>query len=127
MIWALTPTRRLSEYISLSRDEAVRSPWRLRGWRRSRERRDGLRDAGGRDFIDAIKKRGTKAGHRFDGPAFYDGEGEKKLNAGDVHLLPAGIKHAVTGWSRDLEMLETTHPADYQSIELTDAQIARLG
>ena len=58
---------------------------------------------------------------------WYDGAGEKKLNAGDVHLLPAGIKHAVTGWSRDLEMLETTHPADYQSIELTDAQIARLG
>jgi quercetin dioxygenase-like cupin family protein len=58
---------------------------------------------------------------------WYDGAGEKKLKAGDVHLLPAGIKHAVTGWSKDLEMLETTHPADYQSIELTDAQIARLG
>ena len=58
---------------------------------------------------------------------WYDGEGERKLNAGDVHLLPAGIKHAVTGWSKDLEMLETTHPADYRSVELTDAQIARLG
>tara|TARA_R110002110_G_scaffold89267_1_gene232549 strand:+ start:313 stop:939 length:627 start_codon:yes stop_codon:yes gene_type:complete len=57
---------------------------------------------------------------------WYDGEGERKLNAGDVHLLPAGIKHAVTGWSKDLEMLETTHPADYRSVELTDAQIARL-
>jgi len=58
---------------------------------------------------------------------WYDGEGEKKLKAGDVHLLPAGRKHAVTGWSKDLEMLETTHPADYRSVELTDAQIARLG
>lgn len=58
---------------------------------------------------------------------WYDGKGEKRLNAGDVHLLPAGIKHAVTGWSKDLEMLETTHPADYRSVELTDAQIARLG
>jgi quercetin dioxygenase-like cupin family protein len=58
---------------------------------------------------------------------WYDGVGEKKLNVGDVHLLPAGIKHAVTGWSKDLEMLETTHPADYRSVELTDAQIARLG
>jgi len=57
---------------------------------------------------------------------WYDGVGEKKLNAGDVHLLPAGIKHAVTGWSSDLEMLETTHPADYQSIRLTEAQIAKL-
>lgn len=56
----------------------------------------------------------------------YEGEGERRLNKGDVHLLPAGIKHAVTGWSKDLEMLETTHPADYQSIELTDRQIARL-
>ena len=57
---------------------------------------------------------------------WYDGPGEQKLSAGDVHLLPAGIKHAVTAWSKDLEMLEVTHPADYQSIELTDAQIARL-
>lgn len=58
---------------------------------------------------------------------WYDGEGEIRLNVGDVHLLPAGIKHAVTGWSKDLEMLETTQPADYRSVELTDAQIARLG
>ena len=58
---------------------------------------------------------------------WYEGEGEKKLNVGDAHLLPAGIKHAVTGWSKDLEMLETTHPADYRSIELTDAQVAQLG
>jgi len=58
---------------------------------------------------------------------WYEGEGEIKLNVGDVHLLPAGIKHAVTGWSKNLEMLETTHPADYRSVELTDAQIARLG
>ncbi|MFT5487580.1 MAG: quercetin dioxygenase-like cupin family protein [Paracoccaceae bacterium] len=58
---------------------------------------------------------------------WYDGEGEIRLNVGDVHLLPAGIKHAVTGWSKDLEMLETTNPADYRSVELTDAQIARLG
>jgi quercetin dioxygenase-like cupin family protein len=58
---------------------------------------------------------------------WYEGVGEKKLNVGDVHLLPAGIKHAVTGWSKDLEMLETTNPADYRSVELTDAQIARLG
>lgn len=57
---------------------------------------------------------------------WYDGEGEIRLNVGDVHLLPAGIKHAVTGWSKDLEMLETTQPADYRSVELTDAQIARL-
>ena len=57
---------------------------------------------------------------------WYEGEGERKLSKGDVHLLPAGIKHAVTGWSKDLEMLETTHPADYQSIELTDKQIAKL-
>lgn len=57
---------------------------------------------------------------------WYEGKGEVRLNVGDVHLLPAGIKHAVTGWSKDLEMLETTNPADYRSVELTDAQIARL-
>jgi quercetin dioxygenase-like cupin family protein len=58
---------------------------------------------------------------------WYDGEGEVRLNVGDVHLLPAGISHAVTGWSKDLEMLETTNPADYRSVELTDEQIARQG
>ena len=58
---------------------------------------------------------------------WYEGHGEEKLTAGDVHMLPPGIKHAVTAWSRNLEMLEITHPADYQSIELTDRQIARLG
>lgn len=58
---------------------------------------------------------------------WYDGRGEEKLTAGDVHMLPPGIKHAVTGWSKDLEMLEITHPADYQSIELSDKQIAALG
>ena len=47
---------------------------------------------------------------------WYGGEGEKKLTKGDFHLLPAGIKHAVTGWSKNLEMLETNHPADDQSI-----------
>ncbi len=44
---------------------------RQRGWRRSGDGRDGLRRAGGRDFIDAIKKRGTKAGHSFDDPASH--------------------------------------------------------
>ena len=58
---------------------------------------------------------------------WYEGRGEEKLNVGDVHMLPPGIKHAVTGWSKDLEMLEVTHPAQYQSIELTDRQIAALG
>lgn len=57
---------------------------------------------------------------------WYEGRGEEKLVAGDVHMLPPGIKHAVTGWSRNLEMLEVTHPADYQSIELSDRQIAAL-
>ena len=58
---------------------------------------------------------------------WYEGRGEQKLSKGDVHMLPAGIKHAVTGWSKNLHMLEITHPADYKSIELTDRQIAALG
>lgn len=57
---------------------------------------------------------------------WYEGRGEEKLVAGDVHMLPPGIKHAVTGWSKNLEMIEITHPADYQSIELTDKEIAAL-
>jgi len=57
---------------------------------------------------------------------WYEGRGEVKLTAGDVHMLPAGIKHSVNGWSKNLEMIEITHPADYQSIELTPKQIAAL-
>ena len=57
---------------------------------------------------------------------WYEGRGEVKLTKGDVHMLPAGIKHAVTGWSKNLEMIEITHPADYQSIDLTAKQVAAL-
>ncbi len=32
---------------------------------------DGLCGAGGRDFIDATKKRGTTAGHSLDDPASH--------------------------------------------------------
>ena len=54
-------------------------------------------------------------------------KGKYVLRVSDVHLLPAGIKHDVTGWSKDFEMLETTQPADYRSVELTAGQTIRLG
>ena len=50
----------------------------------------------------------------------------RKTERRALRTAPFEPSRTVTGWSKDLEMLETTHPADYQSIELTDAQIARL-
>ena len=48
---------------------------------------------------------------------WYEGRGEETLKAGSVHLLPPGIEHSVVGWSDDIEMVEITSPADYDTEE----------
>jgi quercetin dioxygenase-like cupin family protein len=49
---------------------------------------------------------------------WYDGRGEETLRAGSVHLPPPGIKHSVVGWSDDIEMVEITSPAAYDTEEV---------
>ena len=48
----------------------------------------------------------------------FEDQGEVTLSAGDSFLIPGGVPHEVLDWSDDLEGLEITSPADY---ETTDA------
>ena len=45
----------------------------------------------------------------------YEGQGEVTLRAGDSVLQPPGILHELTACSDDLEMIEITAPADFET------------
>lgn len=47
----------------------------------------------------------------------YEGEGNVKLEAGDCVLQPPEIRHELTSFSRDLEMLEITSPAEFETLD----------
>lgn len=49
---------------------------------------------------------------RFD----YEGEGRFTLKAGDCVLQPPQIRHELTAFSKDMELLEITSPADFQTV-----------
>jgi mannose-6-phosphate isomerase-like protein (cupin superfamily) len=49
---------------------------------------------------------------RFD----YEGEGSFTLKAGDCVLQPPEIRHELTAFSKDMELLEVTSPADFKTI-----------
>lgn len=49
----------------------------------------------------------------------FDGEGEHTFRAGSCWLQPPGIRHAVTGWSDDCELLEIVLPADFATVSDT--------
>lgn len=48
----------------------------------------------------------------------YDGQGETLVSAGDCVYQPPGIKHELFDWSPDMEFIEITSPADFQTTEL---------
>jgi len=48
---------------------------------------------------------------------WLEGEGEHTFNAGDSWLQPPGIKHNVTGFSADLEVLEIVSPGVFDTHE----------
>jgi mannose-6-phosphate isomerase-like protein (cupin superfamily) len=50
----------------------------------------------------------------------YEGEGSFKLKAGDCVLQPPGIRHELTEFSKHMELLEVTSPADFKTIALKD-------
>ena len=52
----------------------------------------------------------------------YVGHGEHTLKAGDVHVIPPGLSHSVTGWSEDVEVLELTAPGQYKTIDTIDGK-----
>jgi mannose-6-phosphate isomerase-like protein (cupin superfamily) len=47
-----------------------------------------------------------------------EGEGELKMNAGDAWLQPPRVKHKVTGYSDDCEVLEIVLPGNFDTVEL---------
>jgi len=47
-----------------------------------------------------------------------DGEGEHLVEAGGCWLQPPGVKHMVIGYSDDLEVLEITIPAEYNTVDV---------
>ena len=56
-------------------------------------RRDGLRDAGVRDFIYANKERGTTAGRSFDDPASH-----RKPSRSSERVLPSSRWRPIQGY-----------------------------
>ena len=49
----------------------------------------------------------------------YEGQGEVTFRAGSAALQPPGIKHREVSHSDDLELIEITSPAEFET-ELTD-------
>ena len=49
----------------------------------------------------------------------YEGQGEVTFRAGSAALQPPGIKHREISHSDDLELIEITSPAEFET-ELTD-------
>jgi quercetin dioxygenase-like cupin family protein len=47
----------------------------------------------------------------------YEGEGSFTLKSGDCVLQPPEIRHELTAFSRDMELLEVTSPADFKTID----------
>ena len=50
----------------------------------------------------------------------YAGQGEFTFNAGDSCLQPAGIVHDEIACSDDLELIEFTSPAEFQTHRVED-------
>lgn len=48
---------------------------------------------------------------------WLEGEGEFTFHAGDSWVQPPGIKHNVTGFSEDLEVLELVSPGEFETRE----------
>ena len=44
---------------------------------------------------------------------WYDGKGKVAMGPGDCVYQPPGIRHELIDWSRDMELLEITMPAEF--------------
>lgn len=53
----------------------------------------------------------------------YEGEGRFTLKAGDCVLQPPEIRHELTAFSKDMELLEVTSPADFRTLTASRRQI----
>ena len=48
---------------------------------------------------------------------YYEGEGDVTFRPGDVVLQPPEIRHDIIACSDDMELLEITSPADFETLE----------
>jgi len=55
----------------------------------------------------------------------YEGEGDFTLKAGDCVLQPPEIRHELTSFSKDMELLEITSPADFKTVSVNAAKLKR--
>ena len=53
-----------------------------------------------------------------------DGQPAQRLGPDDSVVVPAGLRHALTDVSADLEMLEVTLPAAFATVRHADAALA---
>ena len=122
---------------SFSLSRAKGAKFRTDGLRAFFEYRDlGIKDATQGRFNAEVIRAGTvkdykRAGRHYHKLDFqlvyvlkgwvkfdYEGEGNFTLKAGDCVLQPPGIRHELTAFSRDMELLEVTSPADFRTIAL---------
>lgn len=47
----------------------------------------------------------------------FEGLGVQRLEAGSCWMQPPGIRHTVTGWSEDCELLEILMPAENETVD----------
>ena len=53
-----------------------------------------------------------------------EGQGAHTLSEGDAYVIPPNLKTALTGCSEDLQLLEVSLPADFETHADPDAQLS---
>lgn len=117
-------------------EHAVWTPWRLRGFE-ARETGIGAATAGVASVQvarPAGQTRGEVTSHTSDilftfvmsGSMTLRGEGQgaHTLGEGDAYVIPPGMMTALTDCSEDLQLLEVSLPADFETREHPEAQVS---
>jgi quercetin dioxygenase-like cupin family protein len=129
------PAKAKKQKQSFSLSRAKGAKFRKDGLRAFFEYRDlGIRDATQGRFNAEVIRAGTvkdytRAGRHYHKLEFqlvyvlkgwvkfdYEGEGSFTLKAGDCVLQPSEIRHELTAFSTDMELLEVTSPADFKTM-----------
>ncbi len=133
------PAKTKTQSFSLSRAKGAK--FRKDGLRAFFEYRDlGIKEATHGRFNAEVIRAGTvkdykRAGRHYHKLDFqlvyvlkgwvkfdYEGEGSFTLKAGDCVLQPPEIRHELTAFSKDMELLEVTSPADFKTLAASRRQ-----
>ena len=116
-------------------DQATWAPWRLEGFE---ARETGIGTAtGGVASVQVARATGARLGHVtshtsdilftfvLSGSVTLHGEGQgaHALGEGDAFVIPPHLKTSLTGASPDLQLLEVSLPADFETRTHPDAQL----